>query len=72
MRVAPRWEASGEDGCARGPRRSSSSAHSHISDTIRPTAAAAVSQLAALGLECILLTGDNEATAQGGRRRPSE
>jgi P-type E1-E2 ATPase len=34
-----------------------------LSDTIRPTARAAVSQLEALGLHCILLTGDNEATA---------
>ena len=35
-----------------------------ISDTIRPSAAAAVSDLRALGLECVLLTGDNEATAR--------
>ena len=34
-----------------------------LSDTIRPTAGAAVRQLEALGLHCILLTGDNEETA---------
>jgi heavy metal translocating P-type ATPase len=35
-----------------------------IADTIRPTAAAAVSDLRALGLDCLLLTGDNERTAR--------
>jgi P-type Cu+ transporter len=35
-----------------------------VADTIRPSAAAAVHQLQALGLRCILLTGDNEATAR--------
>ncbi len=34
-----------------------------ISDTVRPTAGAAVRELSDLGLRCILLTGDNEATA---------
>ncbi len=34
-----------------------------VADTVRPTAAAAVQELRALGLHCILLTGDNEATA---------
>jgi P-type E1-E2 ATPase len=34
-----------------------------VADTVRPTAAAAVEELRALGLHCILLTGDNEATA---------
>jgi P-type Cu+ transporter len=35
-----------------------------IADTIRPSAAAAVADLRALGLDCVLLTGDNEATAR--------
>jgi cation-transporting P-type ATPase A/B/Cu+-exporting ATPase len=34
-----------------------------LSDTVRPTAADAVRELNALGLHCVLLTGDNEATA---------
>jgi heavy metal translocating P-type ATPase len=34
-----------------------------LSDTVRPSAAGAVRELNALGLHCILLTGDNEATA---------
>jgi cation-transporting P-type ATPase A/B/Cu+-exporting ATPase len=37
-----------------------------IADTIRPSAAAAVRELQALGLHCILLTGDNEPTARAG------
>jgi P-type Cu+ transporter len=35
-----------------------------VSDAIRPSAAPAVRQLQALGLRCVLLTGDNEATAR--------
>ena len=35
-----------------------------IADTIRPSAAPAVRELQALGLHCILLTGDNEPTAR--------
>jgi cation-transporting P-type ATPase A/B/Cu+-exporting ATPase len=35
-----------------------------IADTVRPTAAAAVGELQALGLRCVLLTGDNEPTAR--------
>ena len=35
-----------------------------IADTIRPSAAAAVGELQALGLHCVLLTGDNEPTAR--------
>ena len=35
-----------------------------IADTIRPSAAPAVRQLKALGLRCILLTGDNLTTAE--------
>ncbi|MBX3068130.1 MAG: copper-translocating P-type ATPase [Microbacteriaceae bacterium] len=35
-----------------------------VSDTIRPTSASAIAKLNALGLEAILLTGDNEATAR--------
>jgi heavy metal translocating P-type ATPase len=35
-----------------------------VADTIRPTAPAAVRTLQALGLHCILLTGDNHATAR--------
>jgi P-type Cu+ transporter len=34
-----------------------------LSDAVRPTAAEAVRRLRALGLRCILLTGDNAATA---------
>jgi len=34
-----------------------------LADTIRPTAAAAVADLHALGLRCILLTGDNRSVA---------
>ena len=40
-----------------------------VADTIKPSAAASVAALRALGLHPVLLTGDNEATAQGGRRR---
>ncbi len=35
-----------------------------VADAVRPTAAPAVADLQALGLHCILLTGDNEATAR--------
>jgi len=35
-----------------------------VADTVRPSAAAAVRELQALGLHCILLTGDNESTAR--------
>ena len=35
-----------------------------LSDALRPTAASAVAELRALGLRCILMTGDNEATAR--------
>ena len=35
-----------------------------LADTIRSSAAPAVRQLQALGLRCVLLTGDNETTAQ--------
>jgi P-type Cu+ transporter len=35
-----------------------------IADTVRPSAAPAVRELQALGLHCILLTGDNESTAR--------
>jgi len=35
-----------------------------VSDTIRPSAAATVSDLRDLGLDCLLVTGDNEATAR--------
>jgi cation-transporting P-type ATPase A/B/Cu+-exporting ATPase len=34
-----------------------------LADTIRPSAASAVRELEALGLRCVLLTGDNEQTA---------
>jgi Cu+-exporting ATPase len=35
-----------------------------LADAIRPSAAPAVRQLQALGLRCVLLTGDNETTAR--------
>ncbi len=35
-----------------------------VADGIRPSAASAVAQLGALGLRCILLSGDNEPTAR--------
>src|SRR5690606_1806602 len=35
-----------------------------VADTVRPTSAAAVSRLRALGLHPVLLTGDNRAVAQ--------
>ncbi|HEX5193416.1 MAG TPA: heavy metal translocating P-type ATPase [Solirubrobacteraceae bacterium] len=35
-----------------------------LTDAIRPSAAPAVSELTELGLHCVLVTGDNEATAQ--------
>jgi heavy metal translocating P-type ATPase len=35
-----------------------------VADAIRPTAASAVRELQDLGLRCVLVTGDNEATAQ--------
>ncbi len=35
-----------------------------VADAIRPSAAPAVRQLQALGLRCVLLTGDNETTAR--------
>ena len=35
-----------------------------VADTVRPSAAAAVAELRALGLRPVLLTGDNEATAR--------
>jgi len=35
-----------------------------VSDTVRETSAAAVAALGALGLRCILLTGDNDAAAR--------
>jgi heavy metal translocating P-type ATPase len=35
-----------------------------VADTVRPSAAAAVRELQALGLHCVLLTGDNESTAR--------
>ncbi|MGH3826153.1 MAG: heavy metal translocating P-type ATPase, partial [Pseudonocardiaceae bacterium] len=35
-----------------------------LTDTVRPSAAAAVSELLRLGLRTVLLTGDNEATAR--------
>ena len=34
-----------------------------LTDTVRPTAAAAVAELQSLGLECLLLTGDHESAA---------
>ena len=35
-----------------------------VADTIRPSARTAVEALQSLGLECVLLTGDNESTAR--------
>jgi heavy metal translocating P-type ATPase len=58
-----RWERDGQttvlagwDGQARGALA--------VSDTVKPSAAAAVAQLRDLGLQPLLLTGDNEATAR--------
>ena len=60
---AARWEQAGcttvlagWDGEARGALA--------VADTIKPSAAAAVAELQRLGLRCVLLTGDNEATAR--------
>ena len=57
------WERSGRtavligwDGAARGAVA--------VSDTVKPSAAAAVARLRRLGLRPVLLTGDNEATAR--------
>jgi Cu+-exporting ATPase len=57
------WELAGHtavligwDGAARGAAA--------VADTVKPSAAAAVAGLRALGLHPILLTGDNEATAR--------
>jgi heavy metal translocating P-type ATPase len=57
------WEQSGRtavligwDGAIRGAIA--------VADTIKPSAAAAVARLRALGLHPVLLTGDNEATAR--------
>ena len=59
----PGWEQAGRtavligwDGAVRGAVA--------VADTIKPSAAAAVAELRALGLHPILLTGDNEATAR--------
>ncbi|MGD0378080.1 MAG: heavy metal translocating P-type ATPase [Streptosporangiaceae bacterium] len=59
---AARWEQAGcttvlagWDGQARGVLA--------VADTIKPSAAAAVTELQRLGLRCVLLTGDNQATA---------
>ena len=60
---AARWEQAGcttvlagWDGEARGVLA--------VADTIKPSAAPAVAELRRLGLRCVLLTGDNEATAR--------
>jgi P-type E1-E2 ATPase len=58
-----RWEALGRTAVLVGRDEAVVGAIA-ISDTIRPSAAAAISDLRALGLECVLLTGDNEATAR--------
>ncbi|HEV8065800.1 MAG TPA: HAD-IC family P-type ATPase, partial [Acidimicrobiales bacterium] len=57
------WEASGRTAVlvARGQAVVGAIA---LADSIRPSAAPAVRQLKALGLRCILLTGDNEPTAR--------
>jgi P-type Cu+ transporter len=58
-----RWEALGRTAVLVGSDGVVAGAIA-ISDTIRPTASAAISDLRALGLECVLLTGDNQLTAK--------
>ena len=62
-RVCREWEQAGRttvvigwDGAVRGAVA--------VADTVKPSAAAAVAGLRALGLHPVLLTGDNEATAR--------
>ena len=65
---ARRWEQAGRtmvlagwDGQVRGAVA--------VADTVKPSAAAAVAGLRRLGLRTVLLTGDSQATAAGGRGR---
>jgi P-type Cu+ transporter len=57
------WEALGRTAVLVGRNESVIGAIA-IADTIRPSAVAAVRGLKALGLHCILLSGDNEPTAR--------
>lgn len=58
-----RWEAQGRTVvCVREGARAIGVLA--LADAIRPSAAEAVAQLRALGLRCVLATGDNRATAQ--------
>ena len=58
------WEIARAHRRARRVATTPSSERWRIADTIRPSAAAAVRELQALGLHCVLLTGDNEPTAR--------
>ncbi|MGO9197214.1 MAG: heavy metal translocating P-type ATPase [Acidimicrobiales bacterium] len=58
-----RWEAAGRTAVLVG-RGDVIVGAIAVADTVRPSAAEAVRQLRALGLRCVLLTGDNEATAR--------
>ncbi len=58
-----RWEALGRTAVFVG-RNDAVVGALGVADTIRPSARAAVTELQALGLHCVLLTGDNEPTAR--------
>jgi cation-transporting P-type ATPase A/B/Cu+-exporting ATPase len=57
------WEAAGQTSVVVGCDDEIVGAFA-IADTVRPSAPAAVRDLQALGLHCVLLTGDNETTAR--------